>query len=50
VAPKVREMDENESMDPEIITALFDQGVRIFVNYSASASLLMSWNDLVNGH
>lgn len=27
VGPKVREMDENESMDPEIIKGLFDQGV-----------------------
>ena len=30
VAPKVREMDENESMDPAIITGLFEQGVRTF--------------------
>ena len=29
VAPKVREMDENEMMDPEIIKAIFEQGVRI---------------------
>lgn len=28
VAPKVREMDENEQMDPSIITGLFEQGVR----------------------
>jgi hypothetical protein len=28
VGPKVREMDEAESMDPEIVKALFDQGVR----------------------
>jgi len=28
VAPKVREMDENEMMDPEIIKGLFEQGVR----------------------
>ena len=27
VGPKVREMDENEMMDPEIVKALFDQGV-----------------------
>lgn len=27
VGPKVREMDENESMDPSIIKALFEQGV-----------------------
>jgi short/branched chain acyl-CoA dehydrogenase len=27
VAPKVREMDENEKMDPEIIKGLFDNGV-----------------------
>ena len=30
VAPKVSEMDEKEQMDPEIIKALFDQGVRQF--------------------
>lgn len=28
VGPKVREMDENEQMDPEIIKGLFEQGVR----------------------
>ena len=28
VAPKVREMDENEMMDPEVIQGLFDTGVR----------------------
>lgn len=27
VAPKVREMDEAETMDPEIIKGLFEQGV-----------------------
>lgn len=27
VAPKVREMDESEKMDPEIIKGLFDNGV-----------------------
>lgn len=30
VEPKVREMDENEAMDPSIIKGLFDQGVRDF--------------------
>lgn len=29
VAPKVREMDENEQMDPEIIKGLFEQGVSV---------------------
>ena len=29
VGPKVREMDENERMDPEIIKACFEQGVRL---------------------
>ena len=29
VAPKVREMDENEMMDPEIIKGLYEQGVRM---------------------
>lgn len=28
VAPKVREMDENEMMNPEVIKGLFEQGVR----------------------
>jgi short-chain 2-methylacyl-CoA dehydrogenase len=27
VGPKVREMDENEKMDPAIIQGLFEQGV-----------------------
>lgn len=27
VGPKVREMDENEMMDPSIIKGLFEQGV-----------------------
>ncbi|TDL29025.1 acyl-CoA oxidase [Rickenella mellea] len=27
VAPKVREMDENETMDPEIVKGLFEQGL-----------------------
>lgn len=31
VGPKVREMDEKESMDPEIIKGIFEQGVRRFV-------------------
>jgi short/branched chain acyl-CoA dehydrogenase len=29
VEPKVREMDENEMMDPAIIQGLFEQGVRL---------------------
>jgi len=29
VSPKVREMDEKETMDPEIIKGLFEQGVRL---------------------
>jgi hypothetical protein len=28
VGPKVREMDENEMMDPSVINGLFEQGVR----------------------
>lgn len=28
VGPKVREMDENEQMDPQVIKGLFEQGVR----------------------
>ena len=31
VGPKVREMDEKEMMDPSIISALFEQGVRVFL-------------------
>jgi len=27
IGPKVREMDENEKMDPEIIKGLFENGV-----------------------
>lgn len=27
IAPKVREMDESEMMDPEIIKGLYEQGV-----------------------
>jgi short-chain 2-methylacyl-CoA dehydrogenase len=27
VGPKVREMDENEMMDPSVINGLFEQGV-----------------------
>lgn len=34
VAPKVREMDENEQMDPAIISGLFEQGVRWFISHS----------------
>jgi hypothetical protein len=30
VGPKVRDMDEKESMDPSIIKGLFDQGVSLF--------------------
>ena len=30
VAPKVREMDENEMMDPSVVKGLFEQGVRDF--------------------
>ena len=30
IGPKVREMDENEMMDPSIIHGLFEQGVRNF--------------------
>jgi hypothetical protein len=29
VEPKVREMDENEMMDPKIIQGLFEQGVSL---------------------
>jgi hypothetical protein len=29
VAPRVRDMDENEAMDKEVIKGLFEQGVRL---------------------
>ena len=35
VALKVREMDEQERMDPEIIKACFEQGVRKFSLHAA---------------
>ena len=31
VEPRVREMDENESMDPKVIQGLFEQGVSEFI-------------------
>jgi hypothetical protein len=31
VGPKVREMDENEMMDPAIIQGLFEQGVSPYI-------------------
>jgi hypothetical protein len=34
VEPKVREMDENEMMDPAIIQGLFEQGVRLSFLYN----------------
>lgn len=37
VGPKVREMDENESMDPAIIKALFEQGVSVLLLSERSA-------------
>jgi short/branched chain acyl-CoA dehydrogenase len=30
VGPKVRQMDESEVMDPEVIQGLFDNGVNSF--------------------
>ena len=30
IAPKVREMDENEQMDPQIVEQLFEQGLMAF--------------------
>jgi hypothetical protein len=39
VGPKVREMDENEMMDPSIIKGLFEQGV------SSSGSPLQGLSD-----
>lgn len=39
VGPKVREMDENESMDPSIIKGLFEQGVSYFARRISSGAL-----------
>jgi len=47
VAPKVREMDESETMDPEIIKGLFDQGVRL-ISLSDIACLIVT--NLANGY
>lgn len=33
VAPKVREMDENEMMDKDVIEGLFEQGVRLISSF-----------------
>lgn len=33
IKPRVREMDENEKMDPVIIKGLFEQGVRLCVGW-----------------
>ncbi len=45
VGPKVREMDENEMMDPSVIKGLFEQGVRnsrlpFTVSFSRSSQLM----------
>jgi len=40
VGPKVREMDEKENMDSEIIKGLFDQGVCHFLKYQLAEPLL----------
>lgn len=42
VGPKVREMDENEQMDPVIIQGLFDQGVGTKLS-SPWRPTFMSW-------
>jgi len=47
VSPKVREMDESETMDPEIIKGLFDQGVRL-ISLSEIACLIVA--NLANGY
>jgi short-chain 2-methylacyl-CoA dehydrogenase len=39
VAPKVRDMDENEAMAPEIIKGLFEQGVRSLYFYTQRSYL-----------
>ena len=46
VAPKVREMDENEQMDPAIIKGLFEQGVGPH-KYPFDSNLI---NLLAHGH
>jgi short/branched chain acyl-CoA dehydrogenase len=47
VAPKVREMDENEMMDPAVTKGLFDQGVRLLS--SASFAVLIVANRQLMG-
>lgn len=40
VGPRVRDMDENEMMDPAVIKGLFETGVR-FMMFYLYASVLM---------
>lgn len=47
VAPKVREMDENEMMDPGVIKGLFEQGVRLI---SFSKVLCLIVENVANGY
>jgi hypothetical protein len=49
VAPKVREMDENERMDPEIIKGLFEQGVSDPSPHSLSGHLFHVDDDDADG-
>jgi hypothetical protein len=51
VEPKVREMDENEMMDPAIIQGLFEQGVRsLFDNYLGLDFDIVFFGPLVDGN
>lgn len=42
IAPKVREMDEKEVMDPEIIKGLFENGVRTTTHRTGVEGLTFS--------
>ena len=42
VAPKVRDMDENEMMDKEIIKGLFEHGVSLVVSIGFSTLMIAS--------
>lgn len=42
VAPKVREMDEKEMMEPEIIKNLFEQGVRTIFSFYCAPHLILT--------
>ena len=50
VAPRVREMDENEMMDPEVIQGLFDTGVSSTRARESTSLKLSLLNRTAYGH